>query len=153
MVTLIMGRDLLIEIIENDDDLLDIVPLKQADDSECMSSPISEDLALKKIIRIKEYGSDFWIAKYRQIPVGYAIGTVQGESYRSEGIYVTPDYRGKEIGPALEQAQIEFAKNLNCDEIFSNVADLNEVSKSVQEKAGFRFEPSGAGYIVRLSLK
>ena len=148
-----MSQDLLVRLIENYDDLLDLVPLKQADDSECVGSPISEELALEKIMSMEEDGSDFWIAKYEQMPVGYAIGIVRGESYRSEGIYVSPDYRGREIGLALKQAQIELARNLGCDEIFSNVTNVNEASKRVQEKAGFRFEPSGAGYIVRLSLK
>ena len=148
-----MGRDLLVRLIENDNGLLDIVPLKQADDSECIGSPISEELALEKIIKIKNDGSDFWIANYGQIIVGYAIGIVKGESYRSEGIYVSPDYRGREIGLALKQSQIELARKLGCDEIFSNVANINEASKRVQEKAGFKFESSGTGYIVRLSLR
>ena len=129
-----MGQDLLVKLIENDDDLLDIVPLKQADDNECTGSSISEDSALEKIMRIKEDGSDFWIARYGQIPVGYAIGIVRKESYRSEGIYVTPGYRRREIGLALKQAQIEFTRNLGCNEIFSNVADVNEASKEKLHK-------------------
>lgn len=148
-----MGQGLLVRLIENEDDLSDIVPLKQADDSECVGSLISKESALDKIMNIRDDGSDFWIAKYRQMPVGYAIGIARGESYKSEGIYVSPDYRGWKIGLALKQAQIEFAKTLGCDEIFSNVADANEASKRIQEKAGFRFESSGAGYIVRLSLR
>ncbi len=76
-----------------------------------------------------------------------------GESYRSEGIYVSPDYRGRGIGLALMQAQIDFARDLGCDEIFSNVADVNKASKRMLKKAGFRFEPTVEGYIVRLSLR
>ena len=148
-----MSQDLLVKLIENDNDLLDIVSLKQADDNECTGESISEDLALNKIIRIKDDGSDFWIAKYEQIPVGYAIGVILGKSYRSEGIYVSPDYRNKEIGLALKNAQIDFARDLGCNEIFSTVAIDNKASIRVQEKAGFRFEPRGALYIVKLSLR
>ncbi len=113
--------ELSVKLVINDDDLLAIVPLKQADDSELINSLISEDLALDKVISIRRDGSDFWIARLGENAVGYAIGAVHEGSYRAQGIYVVPKYRQRGIGLALEQAQIEFARAQGCDEIFSNV--------------------------------
>lgn len=148
-----MRQDLSIRLVENDDDLLAIALLKQADDSEFTGTQISEEAALEKIIRIKDDGSDFWIAVYEQKPVGYAIGIVRGESYRSNGIYVAPNYRLRGIGSALKQAQIEFGRNLGCDKIWSNVADANKASIRLQERMGFKLTQIGAGYFVNLSLR
>ena len=151
-----MTQDISITLVKNDDDLLAIALLKRADDSECTGNKISEDLALEKIMRIRDGGSDFWIARDGQNPVGYALGILEGESYesyRSQGIYVVSDYRGRGIGTALKQAQIAFARDLGCDEIWSNIADANKASKRVQEKTGFSFEPNAGGYIVRLPLR
>jgi len=140
--------------LQNDDDLFDLVSLKQADDSEFMGIPIPEEEALGKILGLRNYGSDLWIVRQGLQAVGYAVGKLDRESnYRSTGIYVTPEYRNQGIGSALKQAQIGFARELGCKEIWSNIVQPNEASNKVHEKMGFTFKPVGEDYIVRLQLR
>lgn len=148
-----MIDDVSVNLIDNDDDLLDIVPLKQADDSEFIGKRITEESALEKIIRIKEWGSDFWIARKETKAIGYAIGINQFPHYESQALYVAPRYRGNEIALKLKHAQITYAKSLACTDITAEIAGKNTASQRVQQKAGFTFEKRGTGYHVRRTLE
>jgi len=127
-----MGKEVLIRLAENDRDLLDVARLK-AENS-------SKELDLEEILNFRNRGYNFWIAKEGQIPVGYSMGIIKGESYSSEGVYVISERRKNEIGPKLKLAQINYARSLGCDEIWSLVNRYNEASKRMQEKIGFKRE-------------
>ena len=138
---------------ETDDEVLSVAPLKRADDSECIRQVISEEVALERVIEWRERHYDVWIARSGDDTVGYAVGEKKGESYQSYGIYVAPLYRNGGIGTMLKAAQIDHARQCSCEYIWSNTSETNRPSIRVHEKHGFRFEPSGAGYIVSKRLQ
>jgi len=148
-----MIKDLSVKLVESDDDLLDVALLKKADDSECCKEPVSEELVLDKIMRLNELGSNFWIAKVGEIPVGYAIGCLRKDFYSSQGVYVSPDYRRKGIGLKLKQFQVDFASVLGCERISTWVYSLNQASIGLQRKAGFELISTDDGYQANLDLK
>lgn len=145
-------EDIIVNLVVIDDDLLDIIPLKRADDIESSKENISEYMTLHKVIKLREDGRDFWIAREFNRAIGYAVGIVRGESYYSEGIYVIPEKRGEGLGALLKKAQIEFARALRCNEIYTNFAIENEVTRKIHEKLGFNFESLGNGLMARLKL-
>ncbi|MBS3051371.1 MAG: GNAT family N-acetyltransferase [Candidatus Aenigmarchaeota archaeon] len=138
---------------ETDDEILSIIPLKQSDDSECIKQQVPEEVALQRVIEWREMHYDVWMAKAGLDVVGYAVGKRQDGGYRSYGIYVEPAHRNRGIGTLLKNAQIEHARKCYCEYIWSNVSENNKPSIRVQEKHGFEFERSGAGYVVTKSLK
>ena len=149
-----MIDDLLIALVENDDDLLDVVPLMRGDYSEALGYDITLDVALDKVLYMKEGGGDFWIVRQRGMVVGYAMGKVMEDgSYRSDGIFVSPDFRNRGIGTLLEQSQIDYAKELGCPAYHSTVEERNQPSRRVQEKLGLGMEKVGMVYFARLALK
>ena len=148
-----MLANLTVALASDDDGLLGIVPLKQADDSEVIGHPISDESALDKLVRIREDGYDFWIARLNGEAVGYAMGGGKGDNYTSEWVYVTSAHRRHGVGSALVGAQIEFARKQGLTEILSDVPSANEGGRGMTEKLGFRLEPYESGYYARLSLK
>jgi len=142
-----------ISIAESDSDLVDIALLKKADDSETIGREVSDSAALDKILSIRDEGYNFWIARDVKAPVGYAVGIARDNFYLSTGLYVLPNYRLRGIGSSLKKAQIEFARELGCDEFITHVGEENKASIRVQKKFGFTFEPSGLGFAATLALK
>ncbi len=150
---------LIISLVQTDDDLLDIVPLKQDDDNQALKrmrlESQTEDQTLEKILRLKFKGYDFWIARLNGEAIGYATGELQTNgSYRSEGIYVKPEQRRKGYGTEIKRTQIVFAKELGCTELVSNVSGDNVASLRVQEKCGISAVPNErtGGYFLSLKL-
>jgi len=148
-----MLGDLAVTLVEGEDELLEIVPLKQADDSEATKSQIPSELALEKVIRLHEKGHNFWLARLNGQPIGYAVGIGHGDWYQSMGIYVTPDHRGQGIGSELKRAQIDFTRDNGFEGFLSNVDGTNKASKRVLEKSGFRLVPNAGGYSGILKLR
>ncbi|MFO8016831.1 MAG: GNAT family N-acetyltransferase [Candidatus Woesearchaeota archaeon] len=101
------------------------MPLKAADDTECVKQEVTEAMALDKILLMRLQGHDFWIARKGQDAAGYAVGILREEDYRSMGIYVSPGFRGRGIGSALKKAQIDSAAEMGCSETYSNVSEGN----------------------------
>ncbi len=160
-----MVQDLTVRLVENDEDLLDIIPLKQADDEIYLKRPVTEDEALEKLISLRNHLYDLWIARLKSQVIGYASGIVQGigfpkeerleskEIYRGEGIYVAPEFRNQGIGSALKKAQIELAKALGCDEIMATISPENLSSIRMQEKTGANITFQKPYYISKLKLR
>jgi len=148
-----MTIDATVTLIETEKELLEIVPLKQADDSEAIGKPISAGNGLDKIMRLNGPSYNFWIVRVNGAPVGYAVGKRDGERYKGEGVYVTPEQRGIGIGPLALQRQVDYAKAHGFIEFWSVVSGENRHSIKMLQKLGFKFEPSGQGYEVRLKLQ
>jgi ribosomal protein S18 acetylase RimI-like enzyme len=136
----------------SDGDLLEIVPLKALDDAECTKQETSDESALEKILNLSE-SVDFWIAKTNNTAVGYAVGRERNRaSYRSEGVYVLPLYRDREIGRALKWAQIKHAKEMGFQNIVTNVARSNKVAIQLLISSGHDLIKNRGGYIAKLLL-
>ena len=130
--------DCLVRLIHEECDFQDVVPLLHANPSENADRTLTKDEALEVVNVARDTGYDFWIATLDSIPVGYARGTVLGDQYCSESIFVMPKHRNNGIGLALKLAVLEVAKLRYCDAIYTYVDIENDSSIRLQENAGFR---------------
>lgn len=145
-----MSLDIDIQKVSNYYDLLDVVPLKAMDDSECCNSYVSEEMALDKVLHIIDDGNIFWIARVDSQPVGYAVGQGKRNSFESNGVYVTPEFRREGIATKLKQTQIEFARSEGFEKIYTGVSCENVPSRKLQESMGFDFEEKYEKYVLNL---
>jgi len=145
-------KNLSIKLVENDEDLLDVALLRKAHDSEFVGKQMPEGIVLERTMEYKRRGYDFWIARDNQIPVGYSAGIRKGKLYESGGIYVVLKKRGNGIAPKLKLAQIDYAKNLGCNEFWSFVDKSNKASKRIHEKTGFEEESVEGTQLLRFLL-
>ena len=144
-----MNEDISIILVETDTDLRSLANLRMLDIAESRCHILTQDQVLKEL-ESEDY--NFWLATQGNQPIGYSFGTTVEGSYRSDGIYVMPNFRNKGVGLRLAETQVEFARELGCKDKFTSVAKDNGPSISLQRRLGFNFEPTEQGYLSRLEL-
>ncbi|RJQ16924.1 N-acetyltransferase [Candidatus Woesearchaeota archaeon] len=128
--------DIAITVIKAEEDLIDLISLKQACD-ELYVGPISEDSALHKLLNMNAY-SDFYVARRGQQPIGYVQGNAVGEAYYSEEMYVMPEFRRQGCASALIKAQIEFARKSGLKTVQTVLSKENSTGIKLYEQCGFQ---------------
>jgi len=141
-----MNSPLEIIIAENINDFNDAAIIRRARDHEHGKSKISLSSAFDKIIRLRKQGNEFWIAKISKEPVGYAFGKEHGRLFKSNNVYVLPDFRKHGIGHLLVLAQIDFSKRQGYKGIYSYVESDNHASIRMLEKSGLQFQKRKDSY-------
>jgi len=146
--------DISIKKIEEETELIDVVPLKQSNDALYgRGTRQSESEALDKLETLYEEGHDIWLAKQNGTPVGYTIGNQFFEKYELEETFVHEDYQNKGIGTKLKENQIIFARKEGCESIEGFVAKGDEAGKTMLEKADFTVKEHPNGYVAEIQLQ
>lgn len=148
-----MNHNFSVNLAETDDDFLDVILLKHEDDSTA-GFVSSEDATFEHVLSLREYGYNFWIARQGNKAIGYAVGNAENSDiYRSEGIYVAPDFRRQGVGFNLKKAQINFARENEFTELLADLTETNVAGKHIHEKLGFEIKPNGLGYTATLYVQ
>lgn len=109
-------------------DLTLIIPLVQADYLESLRGEITPETASQTLSRFLGDGGDIWVVEDSPEPQGFGMGRVQGEHYRIERIYVTPEFRREHRGSVLLQEQIALARDFDTKTIFADLEYCNAMS-------------------------
>ncbi len=142
----------MVKLAESDDDVLSIVPLKQADDFELSEVMIDEWTILEKILYFKDNGYDLFLATNNNQPIGYAVGKGRvGGLYISHGVYVDKFFRRNGVGTLLIQEQIQRAKKMGCMGIYGKTWETNISARRIHEKNGFT-QRNPTDYLFDLNL-
>jgi len=107
---------------------------------------VEEAAELQDLIRKLKQGRDFFVGDIEGKAAGYCSGTDMADIYVSEGVFVSKDFRGQGIGPALKKAQVEHARRSHYDAIISHVMPNNFPSIRVHEKIGARISTEFSSY-------
>ncbi len=99
---------------------------------------------------IEKVTNIFWIARYNDLPVGYAKLKLNSPSEFIEDpdiaqlqkIYVLKDYHDKKLGYQLQEILLEKARSLDFKTIWLSVLEENERAVKFYSKTGFK----GIGY-------
>lgn len=134
-----MINDLFISLVSSDEDLETIIFLKNKEDNEITNLNISEEQTMNSVFElIEDYKPIFWIAKLKEVPVGYAMAREKNNSLESLGVFTLAEYRRRGIASQLKQEQINYAKEKEYKQIYTGVAKDNKASIELQLKFGFQ---------------
>ena len=105
-------------------------------EKECFTLPWSESA----IVEAMQNNTAFFKAQYHDTFAGYtSVTAVAGEGYINN-IAVTEKYRGNDVGTALLDRTVSFAKEKNLEFLSLEVRESNEAAISLYLKLGFNLE-------------
>ena len=116
----------------NKDDAEKIAKLEK----ECFSSPWSENAVLESMAN----STAFFTALYQNSFAGYiSVTAVAGEGYINN-VAVTEKYRGLEVGTALLDRAVSFARERKLEFLSLEVRESNKAAISLYSKLAFKIE-------------
>jgi GNAT superfamily N-acetyltransferase len=149
-----MHINILIKPAKTEGDFLDVILLKNTDDSEGTKFPISESITKTNVQILRDSGYTFLIAKQENKAIGYAMGIRDEDKlYRSKCIYVLPEFRNEGIGLSLKKAQLNLARKEGCIRIRSHLTKKDVYCGYIHRKLGFKIRPNETGYVATLYLR
>jgi len=140
--------------VNTDDAILELAELKYLHDNEALARTdkrISQAKAIEKAEYLAEH--PYMVLRIAHLDgeaIGYWAATNRGNEFFSQGIYVTPEHRGRGFGTQIKQHQVDFARMTGFDAIISNMDQDNQASIRIHEKLGFSLKPTGKNYQAEL---
>ena len=133
-------------------DITLLIPLVQADYLESLRGEITPDAVSQTLSRFVGTGGDIWVTVDSTELQGFGMGRVQGEHYRVERIYITPEVRHQHGGTALLTEQINLARDVDARTIFAEVEHCNAIGLVLLTHHQFRITHEKDRTIARRAL-
>ncbi len=102
---------------------------------DCFEKNWSSD-DFKKLLNLQ--GVFCHILSIDQQPCGFSLCNNSGEEAEILTICVLPKLRGKALGEALLNTDIDYLRRSNCPRLFLEVAENNAPARRLYEKSGFK---------------